>query len=137
RLPLDLKGLTGREEIFRVAVGKRQDPVVERWLAGDPAELRAIASEWFARIRDCGDDVLELIHDGCPVACIEDAPFAYVNTFKRHVNVGFFNGAALEDPAQLLLGSGKRMRHVKIVPGGAMNADALGALIGAAYRDVK
>ena len=82
RLPLDLKGLTGREEIFRVAVGKKRDPAVERWFAGDPAELRTIAAEWFARIRDCGDDVLELVHDGCPIACIEDAPFAYVNAFK-------------------------------------------------------
>jgi hypothetical protein len=137
RLPLDLKGMTGREEVFRVAVGKKRDPAVERWFAGDPAELRTIAAEWFARIRDCGDDVLELVHDGCPIACIEDAPFAYVNAFKSHVNVGFFNGAALEDPAKILLGSGKRMRHVKIVPGGALNADALAALIGAAYADIK
>ena len=68
-------------------------------------------------MRACGDDVRELIHDGCPVACVEDAPFAYVNSFKSHVNVGFFNGASLDDPARLSEGSGKRMRHVKLKPG--------------------
>jgi hypothetical protein len=49
-------------------------------------------------MRQCGDDVRELMHDGCPVACIKDAPFAYVNTFTSHVNVGFFHGAKLSDP---------------------------------------
>jgi hypothetical protein len=81
--------------------------------------------------------VRELIHDGCPVACVEDAPFGYVNSFKNHVNVGFFCGAFLEDPAGLLQGSGKRMRHVKLNPGGALNVEALGDLIAAAYRDIK
>jgi hypothetical protein len=45
---------------------------------------------------------------------VGDAPFGYVNSFKSHVNVGFFQGAGLKDPAGLLEGSGKRKRHVKI-----------------------
>jgi hypothetical protein len=53
-------------------------------------------------MRQCGGDVRELMHDGCPVACVADAPFGYVNTFKTHVNVGFFQGAALEDLSGLL-----------------------------------
>jgi hypothetical protein len=81
--------------------------------------------------------VRELIHDGCPVVCVEDAAFAYVNTFKSHVNVGFFCGALLADPAGLLQGSGKRMRHVKLTPGGEPNDAALAALIAAAYVDIK
>ncbi len=77
------------------------------------------------------------MHDGCPVACVADAPFAYVNSFKNHVNVGFFYGAMLEDPAGLLEGSGKRMRHVKLHPGRALDTEALGALIDAAYADIR
>jgi hypothetical protein len=77
------------------------------------------------------------MHDGCPVACVEDAPFAYVNTFKSHVNVGFFYGALLKDPTGLLEGSGKRMRHVKLNPGRPLSAAALGELIEAAYLDIK
>ncbi len=88
-------------------------------------------------MRQCGDDVRELIHDGCPVACVEDAPFGYVNSFKKHVNVGFFHGAALKDAAGLLEGSGKRMRHVKLKPGAELNAAALSDLIDAAYMDIR
>ena len=77
------------------------------------------------------------MHDGCPVACLGDAPFGYVNVFASHVNVGFFHGAALADPARLLQGTGKFMRHVKLRPGMPTNAAALSELIEAAYTDIK
>ena len=115
----------------------KRDPAVELWLIDDPVELRSIAQKWFVQMRQCGDDVRELMHDGCPVACVEDAPFGYVNSFKSHVNVGFFQGAALEDPAGLLEGSGKRMRHVNLSPGRELDAAALSDLIDAAYVDIK
>ena len=137
RIPLDLQGMSGREDIFRISRGVKRDPDVHAWLADEPVELRSIAQRWFARMRECGDDVRELLHDGCPVACVEDAPFGYVNSFKSHVNVGFFNGAALDDPTRLLAGSGKRMRHVKLNPGAEPNAKALSDLIDAAYADIK
>lgn len=137
RVALDLRGLSGRDGIFRVAPGAKRDPAVEAWLNDPMVELRSIARAWFVRMRNCGSDVRELMHDGCPVACIEDAPFAYVDTFKNHVNVGFFNGASLEDPARLLAGNGKRMRHVKLAPERMPNEAALGKLIDAAYADVK
>jgi len=137
RLPLDIRGLSAREEIFRISAASKRSPAVDAWFAAGSVELRAIAQKWFTLMRKCGDDVRELIHDGCPVACVEDAPFGYVNTFKAHVNVGFFNGAALEDPAGLLEGSGKRMRHVKLDPGKDANAAELGDLIQAAYQDIK
>jgi hypothetical protein len=88
-------------------------------------------------MRECGADVRELIHDGCPVACVEDAPFAYVNVFKAHVNVGFLQGASLADPAGLLEGRGRCMRHVKLKPGSDLDSAALSALIADAYRDIK
>jgi hypothetical protein len=123
--------------ILRFSGAVKHDPAIDIWLTERPAELRSIAQKWFARMRQCGDDVRELLHDGCPVACVKDAPFAYVNAFKDHVNVGFFHGAELEDPAGLLEGSGKRMRHVKLKPGAAMNSAALGRLIDEAYSDIK
>jgi hypothetical protein len=87
-------------------------------------------------MRQCGADVRELMHDGCPTVCVEDAPFAYVNAFKAHVNVGFFHGAGLTDPAGLLQGTGKYMRHVKVKPGLALDGSSLEGLITAAYRDI-
>ena len=123
--------------ILRFSGAVERNPAIDVWLNKQPDELHSIAHEWFARIRECGDDVRELMHDGCPVACVEDAPFGYVNIFKAHVNVGFFNGAALQDPAGLLEGNGKRMRHVKLKLGSEVDSSALGALIVAAYLDIK
>jgi hypothetical protein len=134
---LDLRGLIDRAELFRLAKGAKRDPAVDRWLSDEPVDLRSTARTWFTQMRSCGDDVRELMHDGCPVACVEDAPFGYVNTFKNHVNVGFFYGALLEDPAGLLEGSGKRMRHVKLQPGADIDAESLRKLIAAAYADIK
>jgi hypothetical protein len=115
----------------------KQDPAIDLWLNEQAPDLRAIAREWFSQMRECGDDVRELMHDGCPVACVRDVPFGYVNVFKAHVNVGFFLGAELDDPAALLEGTGRRMRHVKVKPGRDMNVAALSALIQAAYAEVK
>lgn len=125
------------DTLFRLSLGMQRDPAVEAWLDRQPAELGIIARKWFERMRACGLDVLELIHDGCPVACVRDVPFAYVNVFKTHVGVGFFVGAALKDPAHLLEGTGKRMRHVKLKPGERIDSKALGALIQQAYEEVK
>ena len=133
RVALDLRGLSGREDIWRFSEALNRDPAVDAWLTDAPVELRSIAQRWFARMRRCGRDVRELMHDGCPVACVRDVPFAYVNSFKNHVNVGFYYGALLEDPAGVLEGSGKRMRHVKLRPGAESDDAALGQLIDAAY----
>jgi hypothetical protein len=68
---------------------------------------------------------------------VDDAAFAYVGAFTSHVNVGFFQGASLKDPAGLLQGNGKRMRHVKLRGGEPVNETALHALILAAYGDMR
>jgi hypothetical protein len=112
------------------------DPAVSRWFADRPGELGAIARKWFAIMRGSGADVRELVHDGAPTACIGDAAFAYVNTFKAHVDVGFFRGADLRDPRKLLEGTGKHMRHVKLRPGALPEPAALEALIAEAYSDM-
>src|ERR1700685_116442 len=137
RVALDLRGLVGMKDILRLSGGVKLDPAVDVWLTDGSVKLRSIAKKWFVQMRQCGDDVRELMHDGCPVACVEDAPFGYVNAFKTHVNVGFFHGAVLEDPAGLLEGTGKRMRHVKLNSRREVNAAALSDLIDAAYLDTK
>lgn len=122
--------------LLRFSGAVERDPVIERWLDRQPGELGAMAREWFGCMRRCGDDVRELMHDGYATACVEDAPFAYVGVFTGHVNVGFFHGAALPDPAALLRGTGKRMRHVRLEPGLPLDGGSLEGLIMAAYRDI-
>jgi hypothetical protein len=133
--------MTMRTELLRFNGAVERDPAIDAWMKMKTKEhagpLGAIAQQWFEVMRKCGDEVRELLHDGCPVACLGDAPFGYVNVFTAHVNVGFFQGAALPDPARLLQGTGKFMRHVKLRPGTATNAAALSELIDAAYADIK
>ena len=124
-------------ELLRFNGAVERDPAIDVWMQEHGGELGAIAQEWFGVMRRCGDEVRELLHDGCPVACLGDAPFGYVNLFTSHVNVGFFQGAALPDPEGLLQGTGKRMRHVKLRPGTSMDAAPLRRLIETAYSDMK
>jgi hypothetical protein len=125
------------DTIFRLSSGERRDPAIEAWLNGPADELSDLVRPWFAKMRACGEDVRELMHDGFPTACVEDAPFGYVSIHKAHANVGFFHGAQLVDPAGLLEGSGKRMRHVKLKPGLRIDSKALAELIDAAYLHIK
>lgn len=123
--------------IMRFPDARRRDPAVEAWMQRHSDALGAIACRWFAAMRDCGDDVRELLHDGQPTACVGDAAFAYVDAFTAHVDVGFFGGSVLADPHRLLEGTGKFMRHVKLKPGCAAVDAALMTLIEAAYSDMK
>jgi hypothetical protein len=114
----------------------RRDPRIAAWFdAHDP--YRLMVRDWFERMRACGPDVCEVFHDGCPIACVADAPFGYVAAFKAHANVGFYHGADLADPRSLLEGAGKHMRHVKLRAGSDVDDEALNSLIAAAYRDIR
>ena len=126
-----------RAELLRFNGAVEHDPAIDRWMKQHAGDLGAISHEWFEVMRNCGDEVRELVHDGCPVACLGDVPFGYVNVFTAHVNVGFFRGAELPDPARLLQGTGKNMRHVKLKLGTPVNVQALSSLIEEAYSHIK
>jgi hypothetical protein len=137
------------ETLIRYSGVSKHQPAIDVWLSQQDPLLAGMAREWFTRLRRCGDDVCEVLHDRFPrrdhprptvggaIACVTDAPFAYVNVFRHHVNVGFYQGASLDDPAGLLEGSSRFMRHVKLRPGKEVDVAALKALIDAAYADMK
>jgi len=123
--------------LFHFPEAVRPHPAVELWLEQQAGELGVIARRCFELMRNCGNDVRELLHDGHPTGCVTDAAFAYVDVFKAHVNVGFYRGAELADPAGLLEGAGRYMRHVRLGPGRHVDEQALEALISTAYLDMK
>ncbi len=124
-------------QIFRLNGTVPRDPWIEAWFKEHPGELGSIARHWFEVMRNAGDEVREVLHDGCPVACLGDAAFGYVNAFTAHVSVGFYRGSEFPDPSRILEGSGKLMRHVKLKPGDAKNENALYRLIETAYSNIK
>ena len=124
-------------QLFRFPGALTRDPAIEVWMHEHSGELGLIARRWFEVMRACGNDVRELLHDGHPTACVDDAAFGYVNAFNAHVNVGFFRGAEISDPEGLLEGTGKFMRHVKLKPERDVDPAALTNLIKTAYADMK
>ena len=122
--------------VFRLPNAVRHDPAVAAWFARGDA-TRLLVQPWFDALRGCGADVRELLHDGRPTVCVQDAAFAYVDAYTAHANIGFFHGALLHDPDELLQGAGKRMRHAKLYWGRPLAVTALRDLIAAAYRDIR
>jgi hypothetical protein len=125
------------DALFLLPSAVRSDATVDAWFEDVTDPFRLLVRPWFECMRACGPDVRELIHDGCPTACVGDAAFAYVGAYKAHASLGFFHGNALPDPAGLLEGSGKRMRHVKLRIGVQADEAALAELIVAAYEGVR
>ena len=55
--------------------------------------------------------------------------FAAIVLHKHHVNLQFYRGVDLSDPDDLLEGTGKAMRHVKIRDVEAVEDERIAALI--------
>lgn len=125
------------DKILRFTEAAERDPAIVAWMDSRTPSLVSLVQPWFGKMRSCGAEVRECMHDGFPYVCLGDAPFAYVNVFTAHANVGFVYGAELDDPARLLEGAGRLGRHVKLRPGQAVDPAALAALIEAAYADIR
>lgn len=98
--------------------------------------MGALARATFARLRAAAPDMGELLHDNRPTACIDGAAFAQTGIAARHVTLSFFRGADLPDPAGLLAGSGRLMRHVRLLPDTAPDP-AVDRLIAAAVAQMR
>jgi hypothetical protein len=90
---------------------------VRAWLAKLPSQHAPVITALRALVLSVAPDAHEFVyHDaldyGPPNSSFD--PILYIATFRAHVNLGFFYGGEVRDPDGLLIGSGKRMRHIKI-----------------------
>lgn len=58
-----------------------------------------------------------------------NGPFAYIRAFKNSVNFGFWRGVDIDDPQDLLQGSGEKMRHVKLTGLSDVDEEAFAAFV--------
>lgn len=63
--------------------------------------------------------------------------FGYICPMEKYVRLGFYYGDALPDPVGVLVGEGKRMRHVKISTLAEAQKPEIRALIAAAIQERK
>ena len=58
-----------------------------------------------------------------------NGPAIWIKAHARNVNIGFWRGAELDDPAGVLIGEGDRMRHVSVRDDGVFDEEAVTGLI--------
>jgi Domain of unknown function (DU1801) len=96
----------------------RNNATVEEWLVKLPLDVQVVTRELMEVARKNMPGAHEFIYHDAVGYSINDSPFdriCYIAPQKKgYLNFGFFFGAGLSDPRNLLVGEGKRLRHVKI-----------------------
>ena len=59
-----------KAQLLRFNGAVERDPAIDAWMKEHGGELGAIAHKLFKMMRKCGDEVLKIVHDDCPVACL-------------------------------------------------------------------
>ena len=89
-------------------------------LVGAQPELRRVCDSLRRIIVSLHLDAVEVVWPRQKIASFGVGPkkmtehYAYIAVLSSHVNLGFYHGASLTDPAGLLEGTGKKLRHVKV-----------------------
>jgi hypothetical protein len=92
----------------------------DEMIAGFDTEVQAIARALKSLIASIHGDFIEVVWSRQQIASYGIGPkkmsehYAYIAPQTNYVNLGFYHGIALKDPASLLEGAGKRLRHIKI-----------------------
>ncbi len=110
----------------------------ERLLVHNQPEARELALELRPLVRRLLPDAQEKIYPGWGVADYgfgqPGRGFVSIGPQKGYVNLYFMDGVDLADPAGVLTGSGKRLRHVSIRRAEDLKKRALHTLVRQAAR---
>ena len=90
---------------------------MEDYIHSFAPELQAIIGALREMAKKSMPDAYEMIYHGAIGYSLRTSPsglFCYIAPQKSYVNLGFYYGVYLDDPQHLLVGEGKRMRHVKV-----------------------
>lgn len=120
------------------------DKQLDGFLAKFTPEVAALGRRVLERVRGLVPGAVEMVYDNVYALVIGFSPteraseaVLSVALYPRWVNLFFLDGVALPDPAGLLRGSGKVVRHVRIVDAAQLDDPALVELIAAAVREAE
>jgi len=112
---------------------------VQDWLANLTPDVRAVTRQLRAVARKNMPEAREYIYHDAIGYSVKDSPanrICYIAPQRKgYVNFGFFFGAGLPDPEKLLIGEGKRLRHVKVWSVAEAKNPALAKLIAATWKE--
>lgn len=80
-------------------------------------------------VLECHPDAEETRKWNQPTHVVDGENRFYLAHYAEHVNLGFHEGASVDDPEGLLSGTGKAMRHVKLTSPEDLDDPALRALV--------
>jgi hypothetical protein len=89
-------------------------------LATATPELRSVCKALRSLIASSNERFVEVVWPKQKIASFGVGPkkmtehYAYIGVQPSHVNLGFYHGISLPDPAGLLEGTGKELRHLKL-----------------------
>ena len=112
---------------------------LEEFLSSLPPDVQPITRELCAVARKKMPGAHEFIYHNAVGYSVSDSPFdriCYIAPQKKgYVNLGFFFGAGLSDPKELLVGEGKRLRHAKVWSVEEAKNPALAKLIAETWKE--
>ncbi len=110
----------------------------EKLLTTNQPEAQELARELRRLLQRLLPKAQEKIYKGWGVAdygfSASGRGFLSIGPNKSYVNLFFMDGVELDDPSGLLVGSGKRLRHVKIASRKDLQSKALHKLVREAAR---
>ena len=114
--------------------GKSAKEWIDLYVDAKPAELRDVAEKLRKLVKKTVKGTKESVNSWKIPTFESNGPMCFFMVGKYHVTFGFLRGTSLPDPAGLLEGTGKILRHVKLRTAEDVSAPALKKLIEAAAR---
>ncbi|HUN63170.1 MAG TPA: DUF1801 domain-containing protein [Candidatus Sulfotelmatobacter sp.] len=107
---------------------------IDAYVAGKDEELGRLATALRSLMKKTVPGIKESVNPWKIPTFESNGPMCFFSIGKHHVTFGFLRGTSVPDPAKLLEGTGKNLRHVKLQAMEDLRKPALTKLIQSAAK---